>query len=133
MTKFHKISEAEQIPHLEVIDELLTWEKGLVETKFLFGLLLIAMILGASSNCKSNLERRNGMQLDQSTLKDLLTPTFSDLMETLYDVDCVQRILNHYLAMDQETGGGSSPCFSNDKNVLDLPMSDTSHYDWEVD
>ena len=47
------------------------------------------------------------MQLDQASLEDLLMPNFSYTMETLYNVECVQRILEHFLAMDQATGGAS--------------------------
>ncbi|MCI36195.1 BTB/POZ domain-containing protein, partial [Trifolium medium] len=38
-------------------------------------------------------------------------------METLYNVDCVQRILDHFLAMDQVTGG-ASPCSIDDDGQL---------------
>ncbi|GFZ06084.1 phototropic-responsive NPH3 family protein [Actinidia rufa] len=51
--------------------------------------------------------------LDQATLEDLLMPNFSYSMETLYNVDCVQRILEHFLAVDQVTGG-ASPCSVDD-------------------
>ncbi|GAB2282538.1 hypothetical protein Dimus_017079 [Dionaea muscipula] len=63
----------------------------------LFGLLRTAKILSASEACKSTLERKIGAQLEQATLDDLLIPSYSYLNETLYDVDCVQRILGHFL------------------------------------
>jgi len=56
------------------------------------------------------------MQLDQATLEDLLMPTFSYSMETL-NVDHVQRILEHFLAMDQATGG-VSPCLVEDEHMM---------------
>ncbi|KAL9270794.1 BTB/POZ domain-containing protein [Drosera capensis] len=95
---------------IQDIDQLLPAQEGLVSTKFLFGLLRTAMILKADPACISSLERRIGLQLDQATLEDLLMPTFSYTMETLYDVDCVQRILDHFLATDQAVAGGASPC-----------------------
>ncbi|XP_008784787.1 BTB/POZ domain-containing protein At1g30440-like [Phoenix dactylifera] len=101
-------SEEEQKNLLEEIDSLLPFQKGTTSTKVLLGLLRTAMILRASPSCISNLEKRIGMQLDQATLEDLLLPNFSYSMETLYNVDCVQRILVHFLAMDQATGGASS-------------------------
>ncbi|XP_010905431.1 BTB/POZ domain-containing protein At1g30440 [Elaeis guineensis] len=101
-------SEEEQRHLLEEIDSLLPFQKGTTSTKVLLGLLRTAMILRASPSCISNLEKRIGMQLDQATLEDLLLPTYSYSMETLYNVDCVQRILEHFLAMDQATGGASS-------------------------
>ncbi|XP_059290877.1 BTB/POZ domain-containing protein At1g30440 [Lycium ferocissimum] len=109
--------EEDQKLLLEEIDHLLPMQKGLVPTKFLFGLLKTALILRASPSCMSNLERRIGMQLDQATLEDLLMPNFSYSMETLYNVDCVQRILEHFLANDQGTGG-ESPCSIDDDEQL---------------
>ncbi|GLT50687.1 hypothetical protein SLA2020_241560 [Shorea laevis] len=113
-------SEEEQKLLLEEIDSLLPTQKGLVSAKFLFGLLRTAMILRASPSCISNLEKRIGMQLDQATLEDLLMPNFSYSMETLYNVECVQRILEHFLAMDQITGG-ASPCSIDDGQLIGSP------------
>uniref|UniRef100_A0A5B7B5I0 BTB/POZ domain-containing protein n=1 Tax=Davidia involucrata TaxID=16924 RepID=A0A5B7B5I0_DAVIN len=113
-------SEEDQKLLLEEIDRLFPMQKGLVSTKVLFGLLRTAMILRASPSCISNLERRIGIQLDQATLEDLLMPTFSYSMETLYNVECVQRILEHFLAMDQVTGG-ASPCSVDDGQLMGSP------------
>ncbi|CAK9142862.1 unnamed protein product [Ilex paraguariensis] len=113
-------SEEDQKLFLEEIDHLLPMQKGLVSTKFLFGLLRTSMILRASPSCIANLERRIGMQLDQATLEDLLMPNFSHTMETLYNVECVQRILEHFLAMDQVTGG-ASPCSMDDGQLMGSP------------
>ncbi|CAN6291816.1 unnamed protein product [Urochloa humidicola] len=101
------LSEVEQKNLLEEIDRLLPVHKGIASTKVLLGLLRTAMILKASPTCISNLEKRIGMQLDQATLEDLLLPNFSYTMETLYNVECVHRILDHFLAMDQANGGDS--------------------------
>ncbi|KAF8408799.1 hypothetical protein HHK36_004868 [Tetracentron sinense] len=113
-------SEEDQKLLLEEIDGLIPMQKGLTSTKFLFGLLRIAMILRASPSCISNLERRIGMQLDQATLDDILMPNFSYSMETLYNVECVQRILEHFFAMDQATGG-ASPCSVDDGQLMGSP------------
>lgn len=113
-------SEEDQKLLLEEIDRLLPMQKGAISTKVLFGLLRTAMILRASPPCISNLERRIGMQLDQATLEDLLMPNFSYSMETLYNVECVQRILEHFLAMDQATGG-ASPCSIDDGQLMGSP------------
>lgn len=114
------LSEEDQKFLLEEVEHLLPMQKGLVPTKFLFGLLRTAKILRASSSCISKLEKRIGMQLDQANLEDLLMPNFSHSMETLYDVDCVQRILEHFLAMDQVTGG-ASPSIVDDAQLLGSP------------
>ncbi|PKI41618.1 hypothetical protein CRG98_038018 [Punica granatum] len=75
--------------------------------RFLFGLLRTANILNASENCRSVLERRIGAQLEQATLDDLLIPSYSYLNETLYDVDCVERILGHFLEdLEERDEGG---------------------------
>ncbi|KAM2496618.1 hypothetical protein COP2_037427 [Malus domestica] len=110
-------SEEDQKLLLEEVDRLLPFQKRVVPTKFLFGLLRTAMILRANPSCISNFEKRIGMQLDQATLEDLLMPNFSYSMETLYNVDCVQRILDHFLAMEQITGG-VSPCSVDDEQLI---------------
>lgn len=66
-------------------------------TRFLFGLLRTAYILNASEACRLTLEKKIGLQLEQATLDDLLIPSYSYLNETLYDVDCVERILSYFL------------------------------------
>lgn len=114
--------EEDQKTLLEEIDRLLPVQKGLVSTSFLFGLLRTGLILRASPGCISNLEKRIGLQLDQATLEDLLMPNFSYSMETLYNIDCVQRMLEHFMAMDQATGG-ASPCSieDDDEQLLGSP------------
>lgn len=106
------LSDVEQKNLLEEIDRLLPVQKGLVPTKLLLGLLKTSMILKASSTRIANLEKRVGMQLDQASLEDLLLPNYSYTMETLYNVECVHRILEHFLAMDQ-ANGGCSPCIDD--------------------
>lgn len=113
-------SEEDQKLLVQEIDNLLPLQKGLVSTKFLFGLLRTAMILRADSTCISSLEKRVGLQLDQANLEDLLMPNFSYSMETLYNVDCVQRILEHFLAMDQASGD-ASPCSIDDGQLIGSP------------
>ncbi|KAL3616845.1 hypothetical protein CASFOL_039239 [Castilleja foliolosa] len=114
------LSEEDQKGLLEDIDKLLPTQKGLVPTKFLFGLLRTAKILKVGSGCVSSLEKRIGTQLDQATLEDLLMPNFSYSMETLYDVDCVQRVLEHFLKMDQ-VAGDVSPGSVEDGQLMGSP------------
>ncbi|GJN12522.1 hypothetical protein PR202_ga30806 [Eleusine coracana subsp. coracana] len=113
-------SEEEQKYLLEEIDRLLPFQRGVTSCKLLFGLLRTAIFLKASPSCVSNLERRIGMQLDKATLEDLLITNISESVETLYDVDCIQRIVDHFLAMDQETGG-ASPGLGEDGQMLASP------------
>ncbi|KAG0467816.1 hypothetical protein HPP92_017144 [Vanilla planifolia] len=120
-------AEEEQRDLLEEIESLLPFQKGVASTKFLCGVLRTALILRARPACLSNLERRIGMQLDQATLEDLLMPTFSYSMETLYDVDCVQRILEHFLALDQAAAAaaaaaaGASTVLADDEHFIGSP------------
>ncbi|KAJ0040604.1 hypothetical protein Pint_28179 [Pistacia integerrima] len=90
-------SENEQRELLETVIANLPLEKSASATWFLFGLLRAANILNASESCRSALEKKIGSQLDQATLDDLLIPSYSYLNETLYDVNCVERILGYYL------------------------------------
>lgn len=113
-------SEDDQKYLLEEIDRLLPFQRGVTSCKLLFGLLRTAIFLKASPSCVSNLERRIGMQLDKASLEDLLIPNVSDSVETLYDVECVQRIVDHFLSMDQETGG-ASPGIGEDGQMLASP------------
>ncbi|XP_076960375.1 BTB/POZ domain-containing protein At1g30440-like [Bidens hawaiensis] len=112
--------EEDQKILLEEIDRLLPMQKGLVSTKFLFGLFRTALILRADPSCVLNLEKRIGMQLDQATLEDLLMPSFSYSMETLYNIECVLRMVEHFMAIDQATGG-ASPCSIEDERLLGSP------------
>ncbi|TKY55769.1 BTB/POZ domain-containing protein [Spatholobus suberectus] len=93
-------TEAEQKELLETVVSNLPLEKSskaATATRFLFGLLRTANILNASGACRDALEKKIGLQLEEATLDDLLVPSYSYLNETLYDVDCVERILSHFL------------------------------------
>ncbi|TKY70515.1 BTB/POZ domain-containing protein [Spatholobus suberectus] len=89
-------SEAEQKELLEIVISNLS-SKHSTPVRFLFGLLRTATILNASEACRDVLEKKIGSQLDEVTLDDLLIPSYSYLNETLYDIDCVARILGHFL------------------------------------
>ncbi|KAK3003492.1 hypothetical protein RJ639_018823 [Escallonia herrerae] len=93
-------SENEQRELIETVIANLLQEKtswSSTATRILFGLLRTANILNASEECKAALEKKIGSQLEQATLDDLLIPSYSYLNETLYDVDCVERILGYFL------------------------------------
>ncbi|XP_057798950.1 BTB/POZ domain-containing protein At5g03250-like isoform X2 [Salvia miltiorrhiza] len=92
-------SDEEQRTLVEEITELLPNQKGATPTRFLLELLKVAMILDAGAACRETLERRVGAQLDQAVLQDLLIPNTVPLEETLYDVECVQRIVDYFLDM----------------------------------
>ncbi|XP_052197468.1 BTB/POZ domain-containing protein At5g66560 [Diospyros lotus] len=93
-------SENEQRELLETVIVNLPLEKSSgssTATRLLFGLLRTANILNVPESCRAALEKKIGSQLEQATLDDLLIPSYSYLNETLYDVDCIERILGCFL------------------------------------
>ncbi|XP_037493297.1 BTB/POZ domain-containing protein At5g03250 isoform X1 [Jatropha curcas] len=96
------VVDATQRNLLEELVELLPDQKGVTPSKFLLRLLRTSMILHASPSCRENLEKRIGVQLDQAALEDIMIPNMGYSVETLYDIDCVQRILDHFLLVDHD-------------------------------
>ncbi|KAK4281486.1 hypothetical protein QN277_012971 [Acacia crassicarpa] len=109
-TTISTTSEADQRALLEEIVNLLPNKRGLTSSKNLLRLLRTAMILHASPSCREHLEKRVGYQLDQAMLVDLLIPNMGYSVETLYDVDCIQRVLDHFLSLYQPSSVSASPC-----------------------
>ncbi|KAL6845446.1 hypothetical protein ACP4OV_024941 [Aristida adscensionis] len=108
-------SEGDQRYFLEEIVALLPTKKGVASTKFLLGMLRTAMLLHASPLCRENLERRIGAQLEDASLDDLLVPNLGYTLETLYDIDCVQRILDYFMSSTDGLGTGyTSPALPED-------------------
>ncbi|KAE9598972.1 hypothetical protein Lal_00022524 [Lupinus albus] len=103
-------SEADQRALLEEIVELIPNKRGVTSSKHLLRLLRTAMILHASPSCRENLEKRVGAQLDQAALVDLLIPNMGYSVETLYDIDCIQRILDHFMSIYLPASVSASPC-----------------------
>ncbi|XP_068663514.1 BTB/POZ domain-containing protein At5g03250-like [Aristolochia californica] len=119
-TSISVLPESEQRSLLEEIVDLLPSKKCVTSTKFLLGLLRTAMILHASPSSRENLEKRIGVQLDEAALEDLLIPNLGYSVETLYDVDCVQRILHHFMSLDH-AANVSSPCIVDDAQLVGSP------------
>ncbi|KAL5218781.1 hypothetical protein ABZP36_019465 [Zizania latifolia] len=97
-------SEVEQRELLEAVVASLPTVKGsgrVVTAKFLFALLRTAHILRASDAARAALERKAASQLEHATLEDVLIPSYSGATETLYDVDCVERVVRHFLAEEE--------------------------------
>ncbi|KAE8707701.1 BTB/POZ domain-containing protein [Hibiscus syriacus] len=116
------ISESEQRELLETIISNLPLEKTRSSTamRFLFGLLRTANILNSSEPSKAALEKKIGFQLEQATLDDLLIPSYSYLNETLYDVDCIERILGYFLdGLEERSAAGiEAENEGNDDNII---------------
>lgn len=94
-------SEVDQKRLLEEIVELLPHQKCVTPTNFLIRLLRTSMIFNTISSCRENLEKRIGAQLEQAPLEDLLIPNMGYYVETLYDIDCIQRILDHFMVLNR--------------------------------
>ncbi|KAI9154271.1 hypothetical protein LWI28_023643 [Acer negundo] len=103
------LSENDQRALLEEIVDLVPNKKEVTSTRFLLRLLHTAMVLHASPTCKENLEKRVGAQFEQASLVDLLIPNIGHT-DTLYDIDCVQRMLDHFMSLNQPSALSSSPC-----------------------
>lgn len=82
---------------LEEITSILPRHRDAVSCSFLLRMTRAAYMLNCDVDCKVDLERRAGLQLDQATLIDLLIPCFSHTSEYLYDIDIVRRLLDHFL------------------------------------
>ncbi|KAF3779319.1 BTB/POZ domain-containing protein [Nymphaea thermarum] len=99
--------------------------KSSMSVAFLFGLLKAAITSSVSSTCRSDLERRVGLQLDQAVLEDILIPLNpSDSNSTLFDMEMVQRIVSNFLNLDD--GQGDDDLVQAETDVyyeLDSPRS----------
>lgn len=84
---------------LKSVIKLLPEKKGKSFCRFLLGLLRVALILGVNHTCQNSLERRIGVQLDLATLDGLLIPSYSD-SDTLYNTDCVERMIRHFVSSE---------------------------------
>ncbi|KAI4346326.1 hypothetical protein L6164_007233 [Bauhinia variegata] len=110
--------EAEQRNLLEEIVELLPNKKGITATKFLLRLLRTSMALNASSSCRANLEKRIGAQLDDAALEDILIPNAGYYVETLYDIDCVQRMLDHFMIVEHDVIDSTSNYITEERQLI---------------
>ncbi|XP_074588457.1 BTB/POZ domain-containing protein At5g66560-like [Curcuma longa] len=93
---------------------------GKVTTRILFGLLRTANILRASVDSRSVLERKIASHLEHATLDDLLMPSYSYLVETLYDVDYIERIISYFLEEMEATAATADS--AKDDNEDESPM-----------
>ncbi|KAK7392430.1 hypothetical protein VNO78_20869 [Psophocarpus tetragonolobus] len=111
-------SEADQRALVEEIMGLLPNNKGVIPSKYLLRLLRAAIVLHASPSCIENLEKRIGSQLDQVELVDLLIPNMGQSVETLYDIDSIQRIIDHFMSIYLATTASTSPCVAEERSLI---------------
>ena len=92
---------------IESLISLIPPQKDSVSCSFLLRLLRMANLLKVAAALVTELEKRVGMQFEQATLADLLIPSYNT-SETLYDVDLVQRLLEHFLVQEQTESSSPS-------------------------
>ncbi|KAI3877203.1 hypothetical protein MKX03_017194 [Papaver bracteatum] len=90
----------EQRMIVESLISIIPPQKDSVSCSFLLRLLRMANMLKVAPALVTELEKRVGMQFEQATLVDLLIPSYNKT-ETLYDVDLIQRLLEHFLVQEQ--------------------------------
>jgi hypothetical protein len=104
---------------IESLISIIPPQKDSVSCSFLLRLLRMANLLKVAPALVTELEKRVGMQFEQATLADLLIPSYNK-NDTMYDVDLVQRLLEHFLVQEQtETSSPSSQSFS-DKHMYEV-------------
>lgn len=87
---------------VETLVSLLPAERNIISVTFLFALLRTAIYLDTTIACRLDLERRIGWQLEQSSIDDLLIPSYSSNATTLFDLDTVQRIVMNFLQQESD-------------------------------
>lgn len=92
---------------IESLISIIPPQKDSVTCSFLLRLLRMANMLKVAPALVTELEKRVGMQFEQASLADLLIPSYNKI-ETLYDVDLVQRLLEHFLVQEQMEGSSPS-------------------------
>ncbi|XP_071721060.1 BTB/POZ domain-containing protein At1g03010-like isoform X2 [Rutidosis leptorrhynchoides] len=109
---------------VEVIVGLLPTQshKSSVPMAFLSSLLKSSILASTSTACRSDLERRIGLQLNQAILEDILIPASShgNNHSQLYDTDTIFRIFSIFLNLDED---------DDDEN----PMMDESEMVYDFD
>uniref|UniRef100_A0ACD5YTD0 Uncharacterized protein n=1 Tax=Avena sativa TaxID=4498 RepID=A0ACD5YTD0_AVESA len=99
----------EQRMVVESLISIIPPQRDSVSCGFLLRLLRLAIMLKVAPALVTELEKRVGMQLEQAALPDLLIPSVGRA-ETAYDVDLVQRLVEHFLVQElTEQVSSSSP------------------------
>ncbi|KAJ6843431.1 root phototropism protein 3-like [Iris pallida] len=105
----------EQRMVIESLISIIPPQRDCVSCSFLLRLLKLANMLKVAPALVTELEKRVGMQLEQASLADLLIPSYNK-SETMYDVDLVQRLVEHFLVQEQADGSGQGMDGFGDKH-----------------
>ncbi|KQJ99936.2 hypothetical protein BRADI_3g46480v3 [Brachypodium distachyon] len=109
----------EQRMVVESLISIMPPQRDSVSCGFLLRLLRLAVMLKAAPALVTELEKRVGMQLEQAALPDLLIPSVGRA-DTAYDVDLVQRLVEHFLVQEVQTevmSSGASPGRAGDAHA----------------
>ncbi|KAI4384047.1 hypothetical protein MLD38_009818 [Melastoma candidum] len=117
------LSESEQRTVLEELVEIIPNQKGVTPTGFLLRILRTSMMLRTSTSCIEKLEKLVGSQLDQAILEDILILNMNNVSETLYDIECVHRILNHFMVADRDATDPIPNCVPDESHLMGGPNS----------
>ncbi|KAH1199542.1 BTB/POZ domain-containing protein [Glycine max] len=94
--------EKDQRIIVETLVSLMPTDKSSsIPLTFLFGMLKMAIMLGATIPCRLELERRIALRLEMVSLDDLLIPSLQS-GDSLFDVDTVHRLLVNFLQRVEE-------------------------------
>ncbi|KAI3675831.1 hypothetical protein L1987_85427 [Smallanthus sonchifolius] len=85
---------------IESLISIIPPQKDSVSCSFLLQLLRMANLLKVAPALVTELEKRVGMQFEQASVADLLIPCYNK-SESMYDVDLVHRLLEHFLVQEQ--------------------------------
>ncbi|KAF5733360.1 Phototropic-responsive NPH3 family protein isoform 1 [Tripterygium wilfordii] len=108
---------------IESLISIIPPQKDSVSCSFLLRFLRMANMLKVAPALVTELEKRVGMQFEQATLADLLIPSYNKT-ENMYDVDLVQRLLEHFLVQEQmESSSPSRQSFSDKHMYEGIQMS----------
>ncbi|XP_078430539.1 BTB/POZ domain-containing protein At5g66560-like [Wolffia australiana] len=90
----------------------------------LFGLLRACNIVQASPSAREALARKIAAQLETATLDDLLIPSYSYQTETLYDVDCAERIIRYFAEAASGGDGGAAEALPAVGKLVDAYLAE---------
>ncbi|KAK3039873.1 hypothetical protein RJ639_028266 [Escallonia herrerae] len=94
-------TRAAQRQLLESIVTILPTERAAFPISFLCYILRTAIFLGASSACKSELEKRIAIILEHVTVDDLLVLSFTYDGERLFDLESVRKIISGFVEKEK--------------------------------
>ncbi|CAN6485053.1 unnamed protein product [Victoria cruziana] len=110
------VQAREQRMIMESLISIIPQQKDSVPCSFLLRLLRMANMLKVAPALVTELEKRVGMQFEQASLSDLLIPCYNK-GETVYDVDLIQRLLEHFLVQEQTDSPSPNSQSFSEKHV----------------